>query len=54
MTVSKPLRFVLQLIMAALLIAGAVDFSHEDYFNGAIWVIMGAGLWWVSRRRTAP
>lgn len=53
MTVSKPLRFVLQLAALFLIIGGAIDVTEGDTLGGATLIVIAAALWWLSRRRTA-
>jgi hypothetical protein len=53
MTISRPLRFVLQLIVLTLVVVGAYDVREGDAFDGAILIVLAVGLWLISRIKTA-
>ena len=52
MSVSKPLRWFFQVLVLVFVLVGAFKLQHAP-FEAGFYVALAAGLWWLSRRRTA-
>ena len=52
MTVSKPLRWLLQVLVLVFVLVGAFKAQHAPLEAG-FFIALAVGLWWFSRRNTA-
>ena len=52
MTVSKPLRWLLQMLVLVFVLVGAFKAQHTPLEAG-FYLVLAAGLWWLSRHCTA-
>lgn len=54
MTVTKPVRFVLQILTLIFVVMGAFRIQETaDWFGGIFYIVLAALFWWTSRRPTA-